>query len=54
MQRLLKVQCTKFCLQLLTLGSGRRRASGLETLEDTLRLVALGKQLKEQPQVSLC
>ena len=56
-ESLLKGQHIKFCLHPLTLGSSRGRAEstrGLETLEESLGLVALGRQLREQPPGSMC
>ena len=50
----LKDQSTKFHLQPLTWGPAEGGQSGLEMLEKSLRLVALGRELKEQPPGSLC
>ena len=50
----LKDQCTKFHLQPLTLSFGTGKKSRLETLGETLRLVALGRELNEQPPWTLC
>ena len=52
-ERLLKGQQTKFHLQPLTTPAEGGQ-SGPEMLEESLGLVALGRDLKEQPLESLC
>ena len=54
LESLSKGQHTKFSLQSVTLGSSRGRESGLEALEKSLGVVALGRKLKDQPPGSLC
>ena len=53
-ESLLKGQCTKFSLQPLTLGSGEGGQSRLEMCEESLGLVALERELKDQLPGSLC
>ena len=52
-ENLLKGQCTKFHLQPLTLHSARGQ-NELQMLEETLGMVALGRELKEQLPGTLC
>ena len=49
-ENLLKDQCTKFHLQ----GMEEGGQSGLEMHEESLGLVALGRELKEKTPGSLC
>ena len=51
---LLKGQHTKFCFSHLPWALAEGGQGGLKTHEETLGLVALGRELKEQPQGSLC
>ena len=53
-ESLLKGQSKKFYLQPIPWALAEGEQSGLEMLEDHLRLVAMGRELKVQPPGSLC